>query len=278
MKSKLATEPLRFAVIGAGRVATQLARFWVQQGLLCQGVYSRTLAHAERLAAEVGALPFAVVSQLYALVWEEQPHFLLFSVSDDALPSLVAQLPSAPCRTVLLHTTGSVPLGVFPTNRLQCGVLYPLQTFSWERAVDLTQVPYYLEASAPPAQQQMQLLVQQLGIATQVHWCNSEQRLRLHLAAVFACNFVNHLYARAYQLLQQVGLEPTALNGLMQETLQKALHQPPITAQTGPAIRHDNNTIQKHLQQLTHLPTLHKLYELLTESVQELANEQMDTQ
>lgn len=147
------------------------------------------------------------------------------------------------------------------------GVFYPLQTFSKSKPVDLTHTPLLIEAEEEEALQQLTQLAHTLS--TQVHSVSSDARKQLHLAAVFACNFTNHLLGISRQLLEEAHLPQTLLQPLISETFTKASQQPPFTVQTGPAIRGDQNVMQEHLRLLQQHPRYQTLYQQLSDSIQE---------
>ncbi|MFN3639691.1 MAG: Rossmann-like and DUF2520 domain-containing protein, partial [Flavobacterium sp.] len=165
---------------------------------------------------------------------------------------------------LVVHTSGSTSItAIHPKNR--GGVLYPLQTFSHDKGVDFLQVPLCLEIAN--SEDAATLLTLATSLSSKVHWFHSEQRLALHVAAVFVCNFVNHLYVQGEDLCQQYQLPFELLQPLILETAEKITNLSPSEAQTGPALRNDQNTIQKHNKLLEGTPHEH-LYQLLTESIQ----------
>lgn len=269
---------MTFVLIGSGRVATHLGRFFVDRGLFCLGVYSRTYAHAEELAGRLGTSPFVSLEQTLGCIRHRRPHYVLLCVSDDSLAELSRDLPEGLSETTFLHTSGSTPMSVFSPAVSRHGVFYPLQTFSKEREVDIGAVSYFLEACDESVRSDLKELAQILGIASQVQFCDSHQRVHVHLSAVFVCNFVNHLYAQAYDILQRQGIAPSTLHGLMRETLEKALEFPPRSVQTGPAVRGDHRTMDSHLSLLQGSPFGSRIYRLLSESIyytqQNSSNEQ----
>lgn len=249
----------RFFLIGSGRVAHQLAPALLSSGWVCSGVYSHTLAHAQRLAQEVNSPLFASLQSI------PPSSLILISVSDDAIPLVCDQL-SKEVEAVVLHTSGSTPMSVLEKFRHH-GVFYPLQTFSFERSIDISSIPIFTESNGEMTTNIISALIQDLGI-TSHHSISSHQRQLLHIAAVFGCNFVNHLYALAYSCLEEIDVPFSTLVPLLQETLEKALIAPPQTIQTGPAMRNDQTTIERHLQCLQQsLPHLEEIYQTISESI-----------
>lgn len=254
---------LRIVLLGAGRVASQLGPALCQAGHRVAGVWSRTPAAAATLAA---AVPGAAVLPTLDLTAAPPADVYLLAVPDAAIPVLLAQA-RFPAGALVAHTSGTVPLSVFDScDAVTGGVFYPLQTFSAGRAVDWPTVPLCVEATTPTAEATLLALghtlsrtVQQLG---------TPQRQALHVAAVFACNFTNHLLGISEALLRQQQLPLTLLAPLLHETVAKALAHPPFTVQTGPAARHDAPTLERHRAALHAHPAWLQVYNALTDSIQ----------
>jgi predicted short-subunit dehydrogenase-like oxidoreductase (DUF2520 family) len=196
----------------------------------------------------------------------------LLAVPDDAATA-VLRASRWPAGALVAHTSGALPLSIFDEQPgVRGGVLYPLQTFSPGRRIDWRGVPLCLEAADEPGQQLLAAVGHSLS--SRVHFVSTSERNQLHVAAVFACNFTNHLLGIADQLLAQARLPADLLTPLVRETIDKALANPPFAVQTGPAIRHDASTIEKHLAALVAYPAWQDLYERLTASIQAVAAEQ----
>ena len=186
----------------------------------------------------------------------------IISVSDNAITEVSGKLPFE--NRLVVHTSGSSDLSVLD-NKNRKGVFYPLQTFTKGKKVDFTPIPICLETEN---EQDYQLL-ENLGncISKKVFQINSEQRKSLHVAAVFVCNFVNHLYQIGNEICEANQIPFEVLHPLIQETAQKILEITPKEAQTGPALRNDTKTIQKHLDFLSD-ENYTTIYKLLTQSIQ----------
>lgn len=148
------------------------------------------------------------------------------------------------------------------------GVFYTIQTFTKGKYTNLSEVPIGIEASDDDTNQKLFLLA--ASISKQAQSINSEQRKVIHLAAIVACNFTNHLYAISEGILKNENLNLTLLKPLMYETLQKSLEIGPQRAQTGPAIRGDEKIIQQHLDYLANEPEIQQLYKLLSEHIKKM--------
>lgn len=245
-------------LLGTGNVATHLLPALLKAGIRLLMIYGRSPEAALTLGHR-----FAVS---YTSDFSELPvdaDIYLYTVSDNALPELLSRelAPSA----LHLHTAGSIGMDVFPVHKPRCGVLYPLQTFSKNKPLNFKEVPLFVESSSLSEKVEIFLLAEKLS--EKVFEATSAQRRQLHLAAVFACNFVNHLYAIADELLQSSDLPFDVLQPLIAETASKIEHLSPREAQTGPALRRDTAVIEKHLALLSNHPRYREIYELLSESI-----------
>lgn len=253
----------KITLIGAGNVATRLGLALQKQGYSVVEVYSRTRQAAEKLAQLLGDIPFT------DRVQDLNPatDLLLFSVKDDALRPLLQEIK--PLEALYVHTAGSVAMEVFEGYARRYGVLYPLQTFTKSRETDLSSVPFFIEANNEEDEQQLRALAGSLS--EKVITLPSEKRKALHLAAVFACNFTNHLYTLAGDILAQQNLPFELLLPLIEETAAKVKDLHPQDAQTGPAVRYDRRVIDKHLEMLQDDETKSQLYRLLSDSIHKSA-------
>ena len=263
-KSAVAFFPLRIGLFGSGRVAAQLAPALVAAGHRLAFVWSRSLVPAAALAA---ALPdtLALAGPLAAPLPPTDVYLL--AVPDAAVAPLLAAVPW-PAQALVAHVAGALPVAVFAGfPALRGGVFYPLQTFSPGRAVLWPAVPLCIEAPDPAAEATLLALARSLS--QQVLRLGSPQRLRLHVAAVFANNFTNHLLGIADALLAEAGLPAALLAPLVRETVDKALTNPPFAVQTGPAARRDAPTLAAHEAALAGHPAWLALYKQLTTSIQQ---------
>jgi predicted short-subunit dehydrogenase-like oxidoreductase (DUF2520 family) len=177
------------------------------------------------------------------------------------IPSTIEAIPFK--HKIIAHTSGSVALST--TKNQHNAVFYPLQTFSIQRQVNIKEVPICMEASSTEVYQKLEQIAQ--SISARVFNINSLQRRQLHLSAVFVCNFVNHLYHIGNELCENHKVDPSILQALIQETAQKTKELSPKQAQTGPALRGDTQTLQKHEQMLAEEPKFQHLYKLLSASI-----------
>ncbi len=175
---------------------------------------------------------------------------------------------------VWIHTAGSVSLEAMARWHRESGVLYPLQTFSQTRNLDWSDIPIYIEGAGEDTLEAIRRLA--LALSPKVYQASTTDRGKLHLAAVLACNFTNHLVALAESYLAQEGFETKSLMPLIRETMLKLETLPAIDAQTGPARRGDESTIQRHLALLEPQPELRALYQALSQSITNLYSPHRD--
>jgi len=253
---------MNIAIVGAGNVAWHLAQGLQEAGHTITAVYSRTPVHATELTQ---LLPDAIAKtdlDFRNIIAE----IILIAVPDAAILSVANELKVNP-ETIVAHTSGSQPITVLQsTAGAKYGVFYPLQTFSKQAAVDLQKVPILLEGDSEQTTEKLKQLAK--SISTKVERVNSEKRKQLHLAAVFACNFTNHLLGISQEILKKAHLPTDLLQPLIQETIKKATTHNPFKVQTGPAIRNDQNVIEEHLRLLDGHPMLQSIYQQLTQSIQ----------
>ena len=258
------SSPMRVAFIGAGRLATNLAPALQEAGCEVVEVLSKSQASAEVLAARVGC------KASWGRVGDatHDADLYLISVTDTALPEVICQLHQGREHALFAHTAGSLPLSLFTEAGHERGaVFYPMQTFSKERAVDFTQVHFFIEAAQSADFDQLHALAGLLTAEDHIHPCTSAIRRRLHLAAVFACNFVNHCCSLADDILQDGGLDFSVMLPLLDETVAKLHQLPPRQAQTGPAARRDHNVMGMQRAMLTDRPDLQQIYTLLSNCI-----------
>lgn len=258
--------PRRLGLFGAGRVAAALGPALVAAGHHVVFVASRTPAAAAALAARLpGCQALAEAEAQQALPAADA---YLLAVPDAVVPALLAALPW-PAGAVVAHLAGALPLAVFEkAPQVRGGVLYPLQTFSPGRLIDWAAVPLFIEAIDPAAE--LLLLELARSLSQRAAQLNSEQRLRLHLGAVWASNFTNHVLGIGQTLLAEAGLAFELLHPLVHETVAKALtaHPTAFAVQTGPAVRYDAPTLAAHQAALGAHPAWQALYGQLSASIQ----------
>lgn len=248
---------MNVVLIGSGNVATHIAKALKAVNVNVAQVWSYHYQNASLLADQVNAVALKDLSDVNL-----DADICLIAIKDDEIFSIANQLKSF--KGVIAHTSGSVSLAVF-NNFEKFGVFYPLQTFSKDKQVDFSKIPLCVEANN---EESLAILTQLANkLSTNVVEVNSDKRKVLHLAAVFACNFTNHLYALANDLLKANDLSFDMIRPLITETASKVQHALPLTVQTGPAIRHDEQTLKKHEALLNDHQELLEIYKILSNSI-----------
>lgn len=205
----------------------------------------------------------------------ESTDIVVLAVPDDAISVIITQLKLS-SSVVVVHTSGSTGVDVFPESSPRHGVIYPLQTFTRNRQVSITEIPFFTEASDTETLELIDGLVESLG--AQAYHIDSARRSVLHLSAVFVCNFVNHMLYAGMSTAERAQIERSVFGPLVRETLQKALDMGPSEAQTGPAVRNDISTIEKHIGLLSFSDDLMKLYRVVSDSITKQAAAKRDEQ
>lgn len=233
---------MRISLIGAGRVATHLAKVFMQQHDIID-ICARQQIHAETLAVQVGARAVDQYIELNADI-----DLLIIAVPDQMIAQVANDIGQIMPNVLVVHTSGSTDLAVLTEFLPRAGVFYPLQTFSLEREIDWSSTPLFIEATTVQDFSTLQSLAE--ALSQRIYAYTSAQRLSLHLAAVFGCNFSNACYDMAKQVVDAQQVDFSLLAPLMLETAKKAIEHPPQTVQTGPAARGDENILQMHEKML----------------------------
>lgn len=259
---------MKVVLIGAGNLATNLGKALLKAGHDILQVYSRTMQHAVDLATSVGGAPTDNISRIVS-----GADVYILSVKDSALAEILPELCKGKESKVFLHTAGSMPMDVFKGMALHYGVFYPMQTFSKSVEVDFDTIPCFVEYNDRAAMMCIMELAN--SVSNNVRFLDTDNRKYLHLSAVWACNFVNHCYAVAADILGRHGMDFSVMLPLIDETCRKVHDLPPAKAQTGPAVRFDQNVIRAQAQLLKDNPLLKDLYERMSLSIHKFsANEQ----
>ena len=188
--------------------------------------------------------PYPTVYEIRQINRSADVYFI--AVSDDQLTEIVQKLP--PLDGLILHCSGSMASNIL-SNQKRHGVLYPLQSFRKETKVDLIDVPFFLESNSSSDFDEMEKWVKTWGGKS--YEVSPEQKQKIHLAAVWAMNFSNAMYVVSEKILKEVDIPFEILNPLLKQAQKNAFELGPKQAQTGPAIRNDEQLIQKQSQQMT---------------------------
>jgi len=248
----------KIVIIGAGNLATHLSVALQNFGYEILQVYSRTEESAKQLAIKLEVGYTTSINNILP-----NADFYFVALKDSAINEVLSQIDFQ--NKLLVHCSGSLHLSVLKEYSENTGVLYPLQTFSKKRLVNFKAIPVFVEANTESNEQK--LLAVANHISDKVTHLNSENRKALHIAAVFACNFANHMYSLAAQFLESKEIDFEVLRPLILETAEKVQELQPKDAQTGPAIRFDENIINAHLNELKDKPDLQELYNSISKSI-----------
>lgn len=240
-------------IIGAGNVAHHLAKSFQDEDIALLGITSKTKIRARDLGTLLQIVVFESIAEL------PEADLYLICVNDDQISEVVSQIPLS---QAIAYTSGSVELTSLP-KRENLGVFYPLQTFSVGRAINIRNVPFFIESGTPFFAQD--LLDLGWKISSNVQFASSEERKKMHVAAVFVNNFTNHLAYQAQAYLAEQQLDFNQLLPLLEETVEKLKTTTPFDAQTGPARRNDQSTISAHLRLLPE--DARAIYAVLTDSI-----------
>lgn len=241
-------------ILGAGNVASHLIQaFGISKKVNVVQVYNRTQQSLESLyfsGNKTTDIKKVVKADCY-----------IITVPDDTVAGISQKLPFE--NKLVVHTSGSVALNELDKKNKR-GVFYPLQTFTKGRPVDFSQIPICIEAEHEEDLKFLSRLAR--CISNTQFEVNSEKRKQLHLAAVFVCNFVNHLYHIGHQITSKNEIPFSILTPLIIETAHKVQESAPSEMQTGPAKRNDQKTMAKHLEALD-LQEQKNIYKLLSEEI-----------
>jgi predicted short-subunit dehydrogenase-like oxidoreductase (DUF2520 family) len=243
---------------GAGRVAEALCKELSHAGYTIDYVVSENEASGKPLADSCKA------AWSHDLSFPDSTKIIIVAVPDHRLISVLESVNCSP-ETLVAHTAGSFGLDIFPEKIIRRGVFYPLQTFSKGRMVSFFDLPLLLESSDDESAELLKTLAESIG--GKVHFIDTEQRRILHLAAVFVCNFTNHMLTLGREVALKADYQFEILTPLIKETISKALDSGPENSQTGPAVRNDKNTIEKHLELLSFSADLQRIYREMTRSI-----------
>lgn len=275
-----AQKKLTVSIAGSGNVGSFLATELFNAGCVIRQIFSRKLENAQKLAEKVGAEPIDAISFIDLNI-----QLLIVALPDKVIPEFCKALKKSQTESegltgdiiyinpdlCVASTAGSVMLSELSQYFSHCGVLYPLQSFTMKTKPDARNIPFCLEGT--DSETNNKLMSVALLISNDVRFVNSEQRLILHMAAVFVSNFSNHLFAIANRIIQQSDLEFNILWPLIYETVNRLRECKPEEVQTGPAVRNDSQTIEKHLVLLDHYDNKNfkKIYELISRSILEIS-------
>ena len=223
-------------------------------------IYNRSEEPARALGSKLKSTPFTtLISEV-----RNDADIYFFTLSDDAIPVVADQLfPLINKEAIAVHCSGSLSIDALPFKR-KAG-FYPLQSFSDNHEVSWRYIPVIITTNDDNLWETLDELAGK--ISTAVYRMTDAQKAVLHVAAVFANNFSNHMLALAEKICKENNLPFEILKPLIMDTFSKAIISGPSGGQTGPAVRGDVITIEKHLRTLEEYPELLQIYRVITESI-----------
>lgn len=246
------------SIVGAGNVGWHMAKALKSSGIEIINVISPTLEKAVEVADQAGAKAVTDISEIVRL-----PDLFLLCVSDDAIGSLAAKYHEK--GVFVAHTSGSTDMNVFGPGDTPVGVFYPLQTFTRKNPMDYRTITFFIEGSSFELEKSLSVLAEKISGNWEV--ADSQKRKLIHIAAVFSCNFTNHMWAISEFILKELNLDFTILTPLIEETVGKLKKMNPQDAQTGPAKRMDLKTIQGHIEALGNKEGEKEIYKQISQNI-----------
>ena len=243
----------KILLVGSGNVATHLAQNIDNKKYIINQIFSRCESNAKNLI------------ELLKCHWTNDPKKIINSdltiiaVNDDKIKDVISLLPDIPT----VHTSGNTDISVLKGYFNNYGVLYPLQTFKKSLASNLSQTPFLIEGNNKKFEKSIFELAS--SFSKNVTIVNSCTRKNIHLAAVFACNFSNHMLVLSKEIAEKSDFDFSLLLPLIKKTLSQ-IDNEPEKLQTGPAIRKDLNIMNSHLERIKN-KDLKKIYELISNSI-----------
>lgn len=233
---------LRIGFVGAGNVATHLACHLYEKDHNIVAISSKSINSATELARKVDA--FAIENLSY---FPSDLDFLIIAASDSAINDISISLPQID--GIVVHTSGSIPLSVLSENHKRAAVLYPLQTFSKECPVDISSVPFFIEASEKKELKIIENFAKEFSQL--VYEADSAIRATLHIAGVLSSNFIIYLLEMTRKVLGKAGLPLSTVKPLIEASISKAFSSTPVAALTGPARRGDKDVVSRQSDTFT---------------------------
>lgn len=235
---------MKITIIGRGNVGTHLHKAFMESGVDCSLMDSRTMADLQS-------------SSLYIICVKDD-------VIGEVAAKLNAKLGDEAKDAIVVHTAGTKPMSLLEELFDNHGVFYPMQTFSKTKALEYKEIPIFLEASNMETMLVLKEVVEKAFV--NIKELSSAERKIIHIAAVFSSNFTNHMVTLADEQLRAIGLDYTVMLPLLKEVTDKLFHLPPQQAQTGPAVRKDLSVVNEHIALIADAMTK-DIYEKISESI-----------
>ena len=247
---------MKIAILGSGNVAYHLAKMFKEKNIPISQIFGRNEKDLQEISEQF-EIPFSTTELADAELY-------FIAVNDDAVAAISKNINNQ--NSLVAHTSGSLPKEILEGNYRKAS-FYPLQTFSKSKMLQYSEIPFFVEAENEADSQILENLA--LKISEKVMKSDYEKRKYIHLTAVFACNFVNHLFARAKEISDSQQIPFHYFLPLIKETTSKIEKIEPKLAQTGPAIRNDEKILQLHEALITEEEHL-KIYQVMNESIKKM--------
>ncbi len=257
-------KPLNIVIIGVGNVAYHISQSFqlIDHVNLIQVFNHRNSREAKQFSKQFNC---DLVSDYFAI--NKNADIYIIAVKDDAIAEVVKNLSPLKLKGIVVHTSGSVDLSILKNASQNVGVYYPLQTFYKGANIDWETTPLLIEGNSKLVEMNLKQLA--TSVSKKVKVVDSNVRLQIHLAAVFACNFTNAMYVSAYEIIEnRLSKKDTELLlPIMQHSFQKLQKVHPVKAQTGPAMRDDKLVMKKHLKLIKNNKQLTQVYKTLSDLI-----------
>ncbi|WP_332021404.1 Rossmann-like and DUF2520 domain-containing protein [Kaistella sp.] len=247
---------MKIVILGSGNVAFHLAKAFTEKKIRVSQVFGRN-EKALKEISEYCNIPYSTTEVMVADLY-------LIAVKDDVTAEISKKISKENC--LVAHTSGSLPKEILEGNYRKAS-FYPLQTFSKSKKINYAEIPFFVEAENQEDLEVLQNLASQ--VSENVMVSDYEKRKYIHLTAVFACNFVNHLFARAKEISDGQQIPFSYFLPLIDETVQKIHEIDPKSAQTGPAVRNDERVQQLHEDLISNGEHL-KIYKTMNDSIKKM--------
>jgi predicted short-subunit dehydrogenase-like oxidoreductase (DUF2520 family) len=249
----------RVTIIGAGNVGHNFGKAFRQAGYIINEIYSRTQNSAMLLSKTLNCDYTTDLSNL-----KSNTDLIILAINDDALAKIVDQIQIKD--KVIVHTSGSTPISVFENKGFEkYGIFYPVQSFSKNETESLEPIPICVEGNNQKTEDLLYSLAS--SVSTKIYAMDSEKRKALHVAAVFANNFTNHMFHIADDILKQNDISFEVIRPLLEKTAGKLKTETPLNAQTGPAVRNDRKVIDNHMEYLKDQIDYQDIYDKVTANI-----------
>lgn len=248
---------MQVIIIGSGNVATVFGKLLISKGYKIHQVYSRKIDTAKALANILNASATDNLQELSLAA-----DIYIIAVLDKSIETICGQINFG--NKIVLHTAGSVSIDVLKNTSTNYGVLYPIQSLRKEMDIN-TSIPFLIDGSNIDTKLAIDIFAK--SISKKVAFGDDDKRLKLHTAAVFACNFVNFMYLQSANFCEENKIDFSLLQSLIEETAMRLRTHHPKEVFTGPAVRKDFATIEKHLLQLKNNSQALEIYKLISDMI-----------